>query len=406
MKKIAVLVLSLIFLLFITTTALAAGWHQIEGVTPAQHDPDTGKWAAESGGNDALVPHRGLTTSTNACRACHAVHEGNNDSFKLLHDSARAGSTSDGTTGECDFCHAAAGALSDPVKKPYTMTNPWGEHSLGTDTMLNPNYDEAETNPNDPDSWKYLIPEASNDVIAASSIKNEGLSCGSCHTVHNAYSLWGNGTTDLIKSGTLATKILRRDPANNDTYDAEGNLIKGDVLTGIQSVANYGSTKPVEGDDTDAVNGDEVISTFCGDCHNKNVNWDRGITGAGINGEGERPNGNAHVLGDVDRKIDVYGQLKTVSGSTVSSCVSCHTSKLEDTSKFPHQSKGHKLFGEGYYSDDNEFKSDYLNGADGIYGTDDDLYVGNPKRILPGMDTNAVCRGCHGDIGKQITGAY
>jgi len=376
MKKIAVLLLSSIFVLLLVSSAFAAGWHTIDGVTTAQHDPDAGKWAASSGGDTAKVPHLGLQASTNACKACHAVHEGNSGSFKLLNDSTR------GT--ECDYCHAASGALTDTNKKPYGIVSaPYGEHSLGTNTMANPDFGSTAPNPKYDPSWKYLIPNAGNDVIAANSIRNEGLACGNCHTVHNAYSLWGNGSTDLLKSGTLATKLLKRDPAEND----------GDVLAGVMSVAAYDGKPPALGD-TGNIDSNEVLATFCADCHNKNMNWDRGPGTVstkhpapdGAPSEGERANGSAHVLGaGTDGVIDVYGQDKTIANTGLVSCNTCHGSKGQTTSRWPHQSRGHKLFGNGYRT------------ASTVPGFS---YTGDPGRTLPNLD-EGVCKTCHPSVGRN-----
>jgi len=391
MKKIAVLVLSSIFFLLLVSSVFAAGWHTIVGVTPAQHDPDAGKWAASSGGDAAKVPHLGLQASTNACKACHAVHEGASNSFKLLQNSTRVT--------ECDFCHASAGALTDPTKKPYTVSDPWGEHSLGTATMLSKDTDTDGTGPDtDTDGdGPYTIPQASAAVINSNSITDVGLSCGNCHSVHNAYSLYGNGGSDLVKSGTLSSKLLKRDPAGND----------GDVLAGVTSVEEYETGKPPAEGATGSIDELEVLSTFCADCHNKNMNWDRGpaLDGEGnALDEGERPNGFAHILGKgTDGVIDVYGELKPVTAQSLTSCAGCHTSRGQTSSRFPHQSRGHKLFGTAYRGD--AYKSAYLNGTDGVYGTADDLYISDPLRTLPALD-NGVCRTCHGEIAKQVNWSY
>src|SRR3990170_4375751 len=98
MRKIIVLTLTLLFLLMLSSVSFAGGWFTIG----PDHNPDAGKWASQSDGDGAKVPHRNLSTSSNQCKTCHAVHDAANSSFKLLHDSSRAT--------ECDFCHAAAGA--------------------------------------------------------------------------------------------------------------------------------------------------------------------------------------------------------------------------------------------------------------------------------------------------------
>jgi len=338
MRKLVILTLTLIFLLVLTSVAFGAGWHTI-GPT---HDPDAGLW-----GIPGNVPHVGLQSSSNNCKTCHAVHDGNADSFKLLEDSSRVT--------ECDYCHDATTGVTD--KKPYgDTTDPYGEHTLGLGANSIPESDVTE-----------------------SSIEEDGLSCGNCHSVHNAYTIFDIDGAGPLDPGDLDGKLLRRDPGNNG----------GDALGGIENVANYGATVPVIGPDPDDPPDEaELLASFCGDCHNKNVNWDRGTDVAGA-GEGERANGNAHVIGDVDGMVNVYGQLKTISAiGMTNSCDNCHTSRTQGTSSFPHQSRGHKLFGESYRD------------ASGVAGpSPDPWYTGDPYRPLPNTDAK-VCRGCHGEVGK------
>ena len=338
------LILVVLYLGFASLT-FAGQWWPITS-NPADSPIATGKWFQ---GN---VPHLGLQTSTDQCKVCHAVHDGSSTGFRLLHDSSRAT--------ECNYCHGEQGAISDPQFKPYAAMldgngneiTPKGMHLIGyTD-----------------------IPEASQAVKDANSIKTDGLSCGNCHSVHDAW------TINSPLAGDLSSKLLKRDPANNG----------GDVLTGITNVESYDAQHPAALGTTGSINADEIQAAFCGDCHNKNPNWDRGGN--------ERPNSYGHPIGSVDGYVDVYGANKLVvtadqgnpavadAGALAKACSSCHKSKTDGApSKFPHQSVGHKLLGNAYTA-----TSSYL---------DQNGYTGDPFRPIPNLD-GGVCRTCHSEIGQ------
>ncbi len=388
-RLIIIILVTLAFTFFAVSGALAGGWH----VIGPDHDPDAGKWDNDSEGDHDKVPHEGLSSSTNQCRTCHAVHNADNtgitdlgeakvagvpgtgNSFKLLRNESRLT--------ECYFCHGATGALSNPDKKPYA-----------------PMYGDDDEDPLTPD---VLIAAKGEHTLGATSIPDTnvddtflglttGLTCGNCHTVHGSWSLNG-----VEEAGELEHAILRRDPAQN------GNGSQGDgAAGGVINVANQGSGNvPVLGTVTPqteaAKNEPEILAAFCGDCHNKNVNWDRGGSGAegdleGVGGasEGERPNSFAHPLGQLDGLIDVYGKLAAVvSDEHVEhhvemnggmSCADCHESRESSVSKFPHQSTGHKLLGDEVDDDST------------VPGFD---YTGDPSRVVPNLDEK-VCRECHG----------
>lgn len=358
MKKLVIFTITLLFLLVFSSVAFAGGWFDI--VDPAQHNPDAGKWASESGGAAAKIPHRNISASTNACKTCHAVHDGGSASFKLLHDTSRAT--------ECDFCHGVLGALSDPIKKPYKAMEESGaevpakgEHTIGA----------------------KVIPESN----VVNSIQSDGLSCGNCHSVHGANTI-------------LATsKILKKDPGSNGD----------DANRGMKSIAAYGSTLPVRADapDADPATGNgqtEIFTAFCADCHNKNANWDTGALNAAND---ETPNPQAHRIGYIDGTVDIYGQrqsVATTSGSEAKGCKYCHTAS--SPSKFPHQSKGHKLLDNGFTNTNSVLDPD----ATGTYRDAWDLlsplyknnsYTGKPSRPLPNLDTG-VCKYCHGNVGNTF----
>ncbi len=407
-RLIIILLVALAVTFFAVSSALAGGWHLM--VPNADHDPDAGKWAKESLGDHNKVPHEGLSSSSNQCRTCHAVHDADNTGILDLGDAKVAGVAgtgnsfkllrNEGRLSECYFCHGATGALSNPDKKPYAeMTEdpdgigplpevvvaPKGEHTLGATSIPDTNVD---------DTFLGLT---------------TGLTCGNCHTVHGSWSLNG-----VDEAGELEHAILRRDPAQNGNGTG-GQGAAGGVIT-VES-PDAGVNDPVEGTVTQhtgvdiAKNEPEILAAFCGDCHNKNVNWDRGgkgaegdveggsATGGGIASEGERPNSYAHPLGNLDGLIDIYGKL----GAVVSehhiehhveepggmSCADCHESRGDGVSKFPHQSKGHKLLGDEVVAEST------------VTGFN---YTGDPSRVVPNLDED-VCRECHGamvDVGEGI----
>jgi len=363
MRKVLILSLTGLFLLLLSSSVFAAGWHTIGGT----NNPDGGQWL------NTETPHEGLQSSTNACKACHAVHDSNGASFKLLQNDNRAD--------ECNACHKGTTAYTSA--KPYDIvTNPRGEHSLDGYTMNDPSNSAAI-----PNEGLKTIPEASASVIAANSIKDDGLSCGNCHSVHDAYTIDGDDTApdNVIPIG-WATKILRRDPANNGQ----------DALTGISSVVDADDSGFMA-DPAGSTTADEVQAAYCGDCHNKNPNWSTGNTATN---EGTRPNPAAHALGGVDGKIDVYGTVRnvlTTAGAAQylsGTCDSCHKRVTGNTpvglnDQFPHQSRSEKFL--GTYDVTEAKVVEYRNGT----GSD----VGDPKRILANLDTK-VCKECHGEVGK------
>ncbi len=463
------MIIALSITLLTASVALAGGWHKLgnkEGngtfnngtTTDEVFDPNAGLWTSDSrvGGakQDDRVPHLSLSTSSNKCRTCHAVHnadntingtdasgnfdptkpkkmggdpnvDGTGQNFKLLRNESRIT--------ECNFCHGPNGALSNPVKKPYgpmlatdgSTIAAKGQHTLGAGKTSDGG-----------------IPDST--ITSGNSILTDGLSCGNCHSVHGGWTL--NGIT---AAGILKDRLLRRDPGNNGNgADSQG------AASGVINVADQGSgNKAVKGtvDGSQFTEG-QYLAAFCGDCHNKNVSWDRGGAGSAgdaindpqysgydntkpIVSEGERPNKFAHPLGNVDGLIDIYGKLGKVEDSltvnwikgkdaignnitgahvdNVLACDDCHKSRRHQSeaqaddpdpnvknntdatflkqygkSKFPHQSVGHKLMSDAYTD------------ASTVAGFD---YTGDPNRPLPELDKK-VCRTCHGDVGGTFKG--
>ena len=395
-KKLFVLVLVAVIVTFLlTSVAFAGGWH----IIGPDHDPDAGKWAEKSDLDPTKVPHLNLSTSSNNCRTCHAVHNADNNGLAL----------GDGTTGsgqafkllrnedrksECNFCHGENGALTNPVKKPYapmmagpTIVPAKGEHTLGA----------------------KVIPDSTVDP-SSNSIASDGLSCGNCHSVHGGWTL-----NNVPSAGTLATKILRRDPANNgnDSDPNNDSSIGSGAAGGVINVQDQGNgNKAILGPDLiNPLSEQEHLAAFCGDCHNKNVNWDRGGSGSGGDStslpwvsEGERPNKYAHPMGRVDGLIDVYGKLKNVEIMWFTgplTCDTCHAGKAGNPNRFPHQTAGHKLFAITYTKTSSALESpDYRDPWDTSSDPSaDDSYTGNPNRPLPNLDI-MVCRSCHQFIGQ------
>ncbi len=393
-RLIIILLVTLAVTFFAVSSALAGGW-QVIGAT---HNPDAGNWGDPGQTASGQVPHLGLSSSTNQCRTCHAVHNADNtstgteisdlgdgsagsgNSFKLLRNESRQT--------ECYFCHGETGALSDPVKKPYAPLEDeagdpiatLGEHTLGA----------------------TVVPDSTVDSSFLSS--TGGLSCGNCHSVHGSWTL--NDVSDVTgaDAGELGTRILRRDPAQN----GNGSTGKG-AAGGVVNVADQGAgNKAVVADTAAGTNEPEMLAAFCGDCHNKNVNWDRGGSGnegdvvTGGVSQGERPNAFAHPLGELDGLIDIYGKLgKVVSDEHIEhhvemnggmSCDDCHESRRGEMgeynpSRFPHQSAGHKLLNNEY--------TDTLAAQT--------LDAGDPNRVLPNLD-EVVCRECHGAFADEEEG--
>jgi hypothetical protein len=392
MRKVLVLSLTFLFLVLLTSTVFAAGWHDITG---NPQDPDAGNW------NKGVVPHTGLQTSPNTCKACHAVHDGAATSYKLLRADVKLDGTptpadnTDDRANECNVCHAGPSALTD--KKPYAVVDPYGEHSLDGYTM-----NAAGNNAAIPNDGPKTIPEATDDVIDSNSIKYDGLSCGNCHSVHDGYTISG------AAAGSLSGKLLRRDPANNGGDAMEGLVdrdVIGDPAIGDYNVEPWSADGPIKKETPfnpakyAALGEDEIQAAFCGDCHNKNVNWDRG--GSGIEGDivppasqGERPNGGAHVLGSVEGLVDVYGRLKNVLFNSnaqllAKTCSSCHKAKQMAADEWPHQSKSHKFL--AWFNKDTNAVENFRD-APGS--------TGDPKRVIPNLDIK-TCRGeCHVEVGK------
>ncbi|HDZ86498.1 hypothetical protein LCGC14_0937360 [marine sediment metagenome] len=411
--------ISIVVTFFAVSSALAGGWHVI-GPT---HDPDAGNW-----GDSGQVPHLGLSTSSNQCKTCHAVHNADNTGFADLGD----GSTGTGQQfkllrnesrqTECYFCHGPNGALTTAVKKPYAdmywdddenpgtpdvVADPKGEHTLGATAI--------------PDS-----------TVDASFLSGDGLSCGNCHSVHGSWTLNGvaaagtkqidneewvddgsqtdpdaDGEPRYLTSVGLDTRILRRDPAQNG----------GDASLGVINVASPDANNDATDAQTPAVDltQGEVLAGFCGDCHNKNVNWSTGgngevgetigavAAGGGTVAEGSRPNSYAHPLGELDGLIDIYGKLGRVEsehhvehhsedadgGFT---CWDCHESRQEEPSKFPHRTQGHKLLNNEYTDTSAQLDTTNYQLA---WDSGTDSYTGDPNRPLPELDEK-VCRECHG----------
>lgn len=423
-KTALVIAIGTLITFFFVSSTLAGGWHKIgvkEGNAANTQNPDAGLWASESGGDANKVPHLDLATSSNKCRTCHAVHSadnvgkglgadslttpdpqvgpeltGNGQSFKLLRNESRKT--------ECFFCHWTEGALTSYKKKPFAPL------------MVDTNFDgtpETEVPAKGEHTLGALqIPDSTVDQTF---LQGDGLQCGICHSVHGGWTLNG-----VAAAGTLNTRILRRDPAQNGNgsqgQGAAGGVINVQDIDANNKPINPGLRAGETYPGSTQLNKDQIIAAFCGDCHNKNVNWDRGGAGA-INwdvppgNEGERPNKYGHPIGNVDELIDVYGKLKQVAQKMWTdylTCDVCHASRVSDVSKFPHQSTGYKLLDDNYTIVTAESPLDKVGKYEqwlkpwdtAFHPGKTNAFTGDPDRPLPALQQN-VCMACHGPyVGK------
>ncbi len=170
MRKLVVLCLTITFVLAGASLALAAGYLSdatIQGMVA----PDD--------------PHGGYSTTSNKCKACHAVHlaEG---SYRLL----RADTPGE----ECAYCHGTGGIITAIQQVDGQTTN---GHTMNATTA-------NITAPDDVDATPFVTEDG-------------GLKCADCHSVHD------NGTVRL--AGNVDTKILKQNP------DGSGADFINDVTT-------------------------------------------------------------------------------------------------------------------------------------------------------------------------------
>lgn len=271
--------------------ALAGGWTSIDYV--ATHAPDgnggptnDAVWNPTTGGS----PHGFFSATSNKCRVCHAVHEANSDSWRLLKATDKVS--------ECDVCHGTTGlTLKRPYgTKTYTIR---GEHTLTSGAIDIP------------------------DSTVTTSLAN-GLGCNNCHSVHGAKTLATlNATTT-----NWNTMILRYDP-NSDT-----NIL----AKGSAGVVGDGTSTP-----------NEIKTGFCADCHNKNPNWNAADTTPRANGTSHVQGPAADGSLEVNSVTTTVAYVTADTG-----CRSCHSASdvgnlwgIGDTSTslnaFPHQTGSDKL---------------------------------------------------------------
>lgn len=388
----------------------AKGWKYISA--KSKSDTALDSW------NSYDAPHGNFSAGTNRCRTCHALHQANKNSFRLLFNSDRKT--------ECDRCHDPLTGLSG--KKPYRLISDlqqkkgkeiYDSEDSGKapeqyvlangkkvilrdqefrlidearkkgDVVLKGNVRTAARRINlDPITpilqakgehtlGAKVIPDS--NIPLPSTIQEDGLVCFSCHDPHFA----SENTIQTIPR--WKDRGLLKDPGENG----------GNVEDGVISVNAYDTKNRPTGKASANPSDEEVKSAFCADCHNKNPSWDNGSKV-----HDNRPNTYTHPIGNVDGNVDVYGKQKSVIiGKTViigqqMSCLSCHaaTTETDDNgnytgeSSFPHQSKGHKLLFDEYTTE--------LEGATSSY------YTGDPNRSLPGLD-EGVCRKCHKNVGTN-----
>lgn len=142
-------------------------------------------------------PHNGLSSSSNLCKYCHAVHDANSQSYRLLHNDSRVN--------ECNYCHLGLSGLSS--KKVYTSTENTvsAAHLIEADTRIYPKLKDENNNQRVPLIEGNPIPDSNKLIPNRTGTNNGKFNCYHCHSVHGAN----------IVTGSLAAKILRTDPAKD-----------------------------------------------------------------------------------------------------------------------------------------------------------------------------------------------
>lgn len=403
MKKLFFVSLLAVFLVsLMSSVALAGGWTSISYTET--HDPNDeivpngiAIWnplddGAGGVGNDEATrsPHGSFSSTSNRCRVCHAVHMAGTASWRLLRDGTAVSGEDRGMdrASECNYCHGMTGATRKRPWRPKTYVIK-GEHTLGSNDIP----DDNDTN------------GAASDFAGTAT-----LSCGSCHTVHGAGSLaetTANSGDPATETEQWKTRILRADPNGDGSTLAEGYNGRS---TASEMAANKYAT----------------LSNFCGDCHNKNPNWN---TSEDPSIESPRANPESHVQGPTaNGQLEVYGTTTTVANwgsldlngdggtlepqNTQRGCRGCHAADNSgnvasnvwdvDTtgsaSAWPHQTKGSKLLFDTFTEGVTETVANRTGGGvDGV--------LNDATRILPRMDQ--LCGKCHrngGDINGGTEG--
>jgi hypothetical protein len=380
----------LVTLLFGASPAQAASWWQMT----SSDTIGNGVWSEQPENSGYPSPHGGFTSTSNLCKACHAVHGSGETSWRLLKDGStdetRTQGERQGENGmgnkrstECMYCHDATSGTT--AKKPYelaVMGYPIrGEHALGATTI--PDSSVNETSATDPnDKIGYLT-------------RDGVLDCYQCHSVHGANTLtevtawgWGNATE------AIDNFILRDDPAGNGGNANDGIAeIKppepGGWKDGKSKADPAYPAKDSTPYDPYGEYKYEVMNAWCGDCHNQNPN----ITGP----DDFRPNNMAHPefggdsstdTTDAGAWLEVYGQETKVAGGAPKGCDGCHMSgqKLGELAKmyWPHQAEGAKFLVRSDAATTMIFEPVEEGSKTG---------PGDSQRVIPGMDK--ACYWCH-----------
>lgn len=340
------------------------GWFKVSPLDPI----GSIDWQSFPENSGFQSPHAGFSTTSNLCKTCHAVHNADRFSYRLLKSgslnfeagpdrSAGEGSAEgagNARATECMYCHDASAGLT--VKKPYDLSisgiTVRGEHTLGASVV--------------PDS----------DINGGGNLANrdaagEGavLQCYQCHSVHGANTIGaGYSASDSIESWD--TKILRLDPAGDGSVLAKGS----GGLTAADWESELSSDPAA------------VRTGFCVDCHNLNPNWAR------TPDDTDRPNKSSHPQG---RGLDGLMQVNNSTSIGVAlhldvkqGCRGCHAAGNGSlgAGNFPHQSQGWKLMWNSYTT------TKIGEGA------------GDPQRVTPGMDK--TCLFCHPLDDIETYGGY
>jgi len=317
-------------------------------------------------------PHGGFSTASNLCAVCHAVHGGEEGSWRLLPDgnSTETRSPGEGSLAgrgrsratECMYCHDATSGLTG--MRPYEIgaqgTTVRGEHTIGAAWIP-----DSDINGGSGDKGNLANRDAGGEGAV--------LQCYQCHSVHGADTIGhdanGDGSLDPVSDGYIYdgnglgenwnTKILRIDPGGDGTI-----LAKGSGGLTISDWAGQLAADPAA-----------VRTGFCADCHDQNPNW------AMSTADTDRPNTRSHPQGPgIDSNMAVNDQTMTVAAHNLPrlGCRGCHYASADASggpSRFPHQSTGWKLL------------------YDEAVATGSADLAGDPYRVIPKMDE--VCLSCH-----------
>ncbi len=166
MKKLIVIILTMVFAFSLTTVAFAVPGIAPDGIEQGGYDDPTA----------GVNPHSGYSVTSNKCKTCHAVHGATAGGETLLR-SSRANA--------CVYCH---------VSNTFSIKHPYGT-----------------------DATKYTVDYENNHAATHfnSAPDPAYAGCVSCHSVHGANTWSGS-------DGVTAGMILRNNPGGTITAGGVG----------------------------------------------------------------------------------------------------------------------------------------------------------------------------------------